>query len=211
MKYLMIAIGVFVFFSVTSGVMADEMESSVVNSTEMKQQREERRLEQEKKEAEMEQQRLEIRTEQEERVRERSAEMCKKAEEKVMQHRERYSEYAKNHVERYRHIEDVLESVIARLDASGLDVTKLTLQLQTMHSMVNELDTVSAEYDSQLVSAESLDCDEDGQMFKESLDEAKASLEDVKAQRDAIREYVTNTIRTELQALKTTATTESAQ
>lgn len=211
MKKILPVLTFLMLFALVVPVSAKEESESVMNSEEMRAQREERRLELEEKEQEREEMRLTRQEERDEKEQERNQERCDQVEQRLLQHRERYQNYTDTHVSRFQRIEEVVEALVARLDGSGIDLTAVVADLQTLEQMTNKLQTLSVAYADKMEAMDQYECGSAQDAYKAGIDEVRSSLEDVKAQRDEIREFVTSELRPSLLQLREQVSTQEQE
>jgi hypothetical protein len=95
-----------------------------------------------------------------------------------------------------------LNSLAERLEAQGLDVAELNEHVGELGEMIDEFNAQLAEYKQVVADMAAMDCEEDPEAFKASLEEARVLLGDLRNHSREVRAYVLETIKPTLQALK---------
>lgn len=160
------------------------------NREELRAQREE--IRQETREA--------ISAEREQRITER----CVAAQERVQAVIERAQSYRENHTAIYDNWRTKITSFLERLAASELsvDTTQLSSDLSELDGLIEELRAAFTDYETQLNTVATMDCTDDPQQFQDALTTAREYRSVVVSGVQSVREYISSTIKADLQAIK---------
>lgn len=102
----------------------------------------------------------------------------------------------------YANLLTKISEVILKLKDQGYDVTKLEADLTTLNSKVEKYWTDRQEVTNRLESSKVYACSESKNQYKEMLKQSKDSFEVVQADIKDIRLFVSQIIRSDIQALK---------
>lgn len=121
--------------------------------------------------------------------------------------------YDKGYVTRYDTLLGKLSDVSVKLKANNLDTTKLDASVSELTGKVAAFNTDVDAYQQTIDDLATMDCKADPVAFKAAIETSRTQLTALRAQVGAIRALLKDTVRPELQALrtqlKTTETTET--
>jgi hypothetical protein len=177
---------------------------------------------QEEKKATIEAKKTELKTALDEKMKLRAEfktklteERCKRIQERVDSKIALFEEKKKSHVAVYENIKKRISSIIEKASAKGYDTSKLKSDLIVLEEKITTFTNDYASYLSKIKGSKNFTCRHSEGDFKGELVEARALLKTVHADAQDIRNYVANTIKPDIKALKdqkldsTTTDTES--
>lgn len=107
-----------------------------------------------------------------------------------------------NIITRQEKINERLAEFINGLESKGYDVSTVRGDLETMKGMVTTSDSDYTALINQLKETKQLDCGDSKGVFKQAVEEAKTVLAKFRADVKTITDFVKNTLRPDLKALK---------
>jgi len=114
----------------------------------------------------------------------------------------RYEEHDDDVEARMARVTERANEFINRLESKGYDVSKVRSDLQTLEGMRNTRRSLYTAFINKLKEAKQYDCGDSEGAFKTALGEARTALAKWRDQIRANREFIRNTLRPDLQALK---------
>jgi hypothetical protein len=106
------------------------------------------------------------------------------------------------HLDRYNYIKERVTLLISNLKAKGFDTSKLESDLAAGKPKFDKLATDFQSFMSKLAETKNYDCGDSQGKFVDTLKAAKTLREVVMADVKDVRDYIQNTIRTDLKALR---------
>jgi len=100
-----------------------------------------------------------------------------------------------------RMVERITE-FINRLEEKGYDVSKVRSDLETLGGMIQIADSDYAAFVKELEEVKHFDCNDSQDAFKQALEEARAALAKYRSDVEAVSDFIKNTLRVDLQALR---------
>ena len=104
--------------------------------------------------------------------------------------------------EAYNKIVEKLTSLIAKVEAAGVDATTLKNDLTTLQTKIATFNTDLNAYRQTVSDLRNLNCATDPTAFQAALTQARTQREKVRNDALDIRAFVTGTLKTDLQAVK---------
>ncbi len=153
-------------------------------------------------EARKEERRSRIEAEVSETKEQRVAGRCNGAQQKLAKALSRSETVETNRTDAYAKISEKLNTLVNRLIAAEVDTALLEEQIEEYDTLVNEFFILLDSYQQALTDATEVDCEEDTEGFLLALEDARATLDDLKAKSKAIRSQVRDTIVATLNDIK---------
>jgi hypothetical protein len=113
-----------------------------------------------------------------------------------------YDNHKEDHVQRYNNIVNRVTALVSKLTDKGYDVSKLTTDLQTLNGMIKDFATDYTNFINTLKDAKQFACGNSQGQFAVKVEEARGFLKQAREQAVAIRSFILETIKPDLQALK---------
>ena len=107
------------------------------------------------------------------------------------------------HVASYQRLSTRLTKVADSLTAKGADTAKLKTDLATLNTMIEKLSTDYQAFIANLSTSQTQACTLTLEQIKTKLADARTLLKDFRTQSKAIHNFIKNTIRKDLLALRT--------
>ncbi len=107
-----------------------------------------------------------------------------------------------NHIEIYKKRHQQLTELSVRLQSKGYDVTKLTADLLTLKTMIDQLEIEYKEFITSTEATLSLDCLQSLTDYKQYLSGSRVKLAEFRQQARSIHEFLQGTIKTDLKAIR---------
>lgn len=105
-------------------------------------------------------------------------------------------------VARQKRINERVTEFVNRLEGKGYDVSKVRSDLETLKGMVATFDSDYAVFVGKLEETKQFDCGNSEGAFKQAVEESKAALAKFRADVKASWDFIRNTLRPDLQALR---------
>lgn len=102
----------------------------------------------------------------------------------------------------HKNILNRLNTAVAKLKEKGVDTTQLEADITTLSGKIDTFNTDLASYKQSVSDLKALDCKTDPEGFKAALQTARANLEKVRTDADAVHAYLKDTLRPLLTSLK---------
>ena len=128
--------------------------------------------------------------------------VCDRVSTRVDKRVDKYNTNEDKRITRYNKVKDHMEKVLAELQAKGKDVTKLKADLTTLNNMVLKFDADRKAEIGTVESAKADACKVPKGDYKGDFQSAKTESAALKAERQQIKDFIKNTIRPEIKALK---------
>ncbi|KKS78881.1 MAG: hypothetical protein UV54_C0048G0003 [Candidatus Beckwithbacteria bacterium GW2011_GWA2_43_10] len=107
-----------------------------------------------------------------------------------------------NVVSKQRKIKERLTKLADRLEQKGYDVSKVRSDLEILDEMVKTADLDYVAFIKELDETKQFDCGNAQGSFREALEQSKTALAKFRDDVKAVREFIKNTLRPDLKALK---------
>lgn len=187
---------------VTANQVSSDQVSQIVNSDEVTELRQLRQEEFEQQQAESKLKVQEKATELNALREEKRAQLCATVQNRLQAHAERYQANGETYIFRIRHIEDVLEALIERFAASEIDVSALQAMLTKLSTDADSFNENIQAHIGSLQGVVYAACNGQDADYRQQMQVIRTEFEQIKSEGDAIKNYIENTIRPELEALK---------
>lgn len=102
----------------------------------------------------------------------------------------------------YEHLVDRLTKLSDKLKTKGLDTTELDAHIETLKGKIETFETDLANYKQAVADLAAMDCAEDPDAFKASLEEARTLKATLRESGQDIKEFVKGEIKTTLKAIR---------
>jgi chromosome segregation ATPase len=135
---------------------------------------------------------------------------CEKTNSNIEKIIENYDTKVQKHIDTYSSIKSRIEYVVKLLESKGADVSALRTELDTLNEMIFTVATEREQYIATLRESQTLVCGESEGAFKEKIQEARNKLPKIKTDVEAIKSYIKDTIRPELQKLRDSLETSAS-
>jgi chromosome segregation ATPase len=132
----------------------------------------------------------------------RLLERCKPAQARIINLGERINGNVPKRYQAYENLTNRLESLITRLEVHNVDTAKLQSQKAELEQKISAFKSSLEAYQQELADAGTLDCTADTAAFQASLEAARNTRQDLQQDAADIRTYVTETIKSELAAIR---------
>ena len=103
---------------------------------------------------------------------------------------------------RQERIRERITEFVDRLEEKGYDVSKVRSDLETLDGMIQTANPNYAAFIKELGEVKHFDCNDSQDAFKQALEEARAALATFQSDVKAISDFIENTLRVDLQALR---------
>ena len=113
-----------------------------------------------------------------------------------------YKTLRENHLNRFNNTRDRIKKLIERLDAKGMDTTKVKADLQTLGTKIDKLATDTNNFITKLESTKEFDCADSKGKFKETVDAARTLRATIKADVTDIKNFLQTILRVDVKALR---------
>ncbi len=113
-----------------------------------------------------------------------------------------YDTHKQEHIQRYDNIVNRVTELVSKLTDKGYDVSKLTTDLHTLNGMIKDFATDYTNFINTLKDAKQFACGNSQGQFAAKVEEARTYLKQAREQAVAIRSFILETIKPDLQALK---------
>jgi hypothetical protein len=127
---------------------------------------------------------------------------CKNIETRVDTRVKRYENNRQRHVNVYRAMKERIARLVARVEAAGVDATKLKNDLETLDGKIKKLDSDYANFIDGLKTTQDYACGKSEGHFRAKLGEARKGLATARTQWLEIKNYFQGTVRADIQDLK---------
>lgn len=107
-----------------------------------------------------------------------------------------------NMVNRQKRIAERATKFANRIEKKGYDVSKVRSDLETLRGVVATSDSDYSAFIKKLEEAKQFDCGDSQGAFKQAVEESRAAMVKFRSDVKAIRDFVRNTLRPDLQALR---------
>lgn len=161
-----------------------------------------KRAEIETKKAEFETKSVERQEKMEQKKDELAQKKCEVAQKRISNKSGQLENNRKMYQKVYGNMESRLARLVERLDNVGLDTSKLKADLAELKTMTQKLHSDYAAFISEFKGTETAACDKTKEEFKSQFEGVREQVKVIKNDRAAIRNFFNDTIRPELQLLK---------
>lgn len=108
----------------------------------------------------------------------------------------------------YPHTVTRLTELSAKLKAKGADTTKLDADIKTLEGKIAEFKTNLADYKQSVADLSKMNCQQDPDSFKASLEKARALRQKLKDSGAEIKTFIKDTLKPDLAAIRATLSKE---
>lgn len=137
-----------------------------------------------------------------ERMENRVERRCDIVNKRIDERINRYKQHSDDVEARMARVTDRMNEFVNRLESKGYDVSKVRADLTKLEEMRNTRRSLYTAFISELEETKQFDCGDSEGAFKTALSEARTALTKWRDQIKANREFIKNTLRPDLQALK---------
>lgn len=130
---------------------------------------------------------------------------CQAINSRIKAHLNNYSVRKDNHIAVFRAALERWQQLATRLKDRGLDTTKLEADLVTLDGLIDDLETDYTTFQTDMEQALSIDCDTADTSLKTQLQTGRTKLSEFRTQSKTVRDFIKNTIRADLLALRQAA------
>lgn len=141
----------------------------------------------------------------------RAQKRCEVVSELINKRVEIFKKTKTNHQENYDKLLSRLNEVSTKLNEKGLDTTNLNSDIATLTTMVSEYKTKYDSFVTQLEQIQEVVCGENATTYKDTLEQTKTMLQELRQLRIKIREFYLTEVREDLKLLRQQAEQASDQ
>ncbi len=134
---------------------------------------------------------------------------CEAILERVTKRIENYNDNKAVHVDNYARLYEKLSDIATTLKDKGYDISQLAADLVTFDAMVKEYASAYSAFIGKLEATQDYTCGESEGMFKQLLEESKEQLKMAIEKRQEIRAFYANTLRKDIQDIRTQIVADS--
>jgi len=127
---------------------------------------------------------------------------CSTIETKIDEKITKFNTNQQGHVVAFGNLKTRITNLIARLDAKSIDTTKLKADQTQLNVLIEKFNTDYAAYIAKLQETQTSTCGKSSGQFRTTLKEARALLLVVKADVTAVKDYMNNTMKPDIEALR---------
>jgi len=127
---------------------------------------------------------------------------CGAIETKIDEKITKFNTNQQGHVVAFGNLKTRITNLIARLDAKSIDTTKLKADQTQLNVLIEKFNTDYAAYIAKLQETQTSSCGKSSGQFRTTLKEARALLPVVRADIAAVKDYMNNTMKPDIVALR---------
>lgn len=127
---------------------------------------------------------------------------CAKVTARIDNHISSYNLKKDKHINQYTSIKNRVTNIINTLTTKGIDTAKLAADLIALDSKITKLSSDNLDFINKLEATKQYDCGDSKGAFKQAAQDTRAALKIVKADVLDIRNFVTKTIKPDIQKIR---------